>query len=267
MRNSIFSPKNTGFVTWSWSVCAVLVIFLSTNLGLAQEKENKLQAAFVNVKDVTPSIVLDLRYLSEHNFVGKRINGYHVEKCILTREAAVALRKVQGELVPFNLSLKIYDAYRPQRAVDHFVEWAKNLADTSMKREFYPTVEKKHLFRDGYIASKSSHSRGSTVDLTIVSLPLKPEEKYANGDSLCECTRPAVQRFGDNSLDMGTGYDCFDTLSWTADRNLTENQRANRLLLKTLMEKHGFKNYSKEWWHFTLQDEPFPDTYFDFVIE
>lgn len=267
MRNKLYLFGNPKDSTRGWTVYTALLFFLFVFFGFVQEKENKLPASFVNVKEIIPSIMLDLRYYSEHNFVGKRINGYQAEKCILTREAAEALKKVQGELLPFNFSLKIYDAYRPQRAVNHFVEWAKNLADTSMKREFYPTVEKKHLFRDGYIASKSSHSRGSTVDLTIVSLPLKSQEKYAKGDRLCECTKPANQRFGDNSLDMGTGYDCFDTRSWTADSRLNENQRANRLLLKTLMEKHGFKNYNKEWWHFTLRDEPFPETYFDFVIE
>ncbi len=222
---------------------------------------------FVNVTELIPSIVLDLRYFSSHNFIGQRIDGYKAPKCYLTKEAAFALKTVQEELLLMGLSLKIYDAYRPQRAVDHFVRWAKNLSDTTMKREFYPTVEKKHLFRDGYIASRSGHSRGSTLDLTIVPLPLPAQENYSPGDSLCECHKPAAKRFKDNSLDMGTGYDCFHEFSHTANPKISAQQRANRLLLKTLMEKYGFRNYSKEWWHFTLRNEPFPDTYFDFVIE
>ncbi len=167
----------------------------------------------------------------------------------------------------FSLSLKIYDAYRPQRAVTHFVKWAKVLSDTSMKREFYPVVHKKNLFKEGYIAAKSGHSRGSTVDLTIVPLPLPKQESYTPGQKLCPCTQTADRRFKDNSLDMGTGYDCFSVLSWTENKSLTAQQRANRLLLKSVMEKYGFKNYSREWWHFTLKDEPFPDTYFDFIIQ
>ncbi|KAA3620235.1 MAG: D-alanyl-D-alanine dipeptidase [Calditrichaeota bacterium] len=229
--------------------------------------QTKVSSGFINVKDSIPSIILDVRYYGSHNFIGKPIAGYKSPKCFLTNEAAQALKKVQKEVLRFNLSLKIYDAYRPQRAVNHFVAWAKNLADTSMKREFYPTVEKQYLFRDGYIAEKSSHSRGSTVDLTIVPLPVPLQDEYIAGAELCECTLPAAKRFKDNSLDMGTGYDCFDSMSWTASEHVPAQQRAYRLLLKTLMEKHGFKNYSKEWWHFTLNDEPFPNTYFDFIID
>lgn len=165
------------------------------------------------------------------------------------------------------LSLKIYDAYRPQRAVDHFVRWAKDLSDTLMKAAFYPDVEKSRLFAEGYIASRSGHSRGSTVDITIVPLPASPPSAYSPGDSLCDCRAQLSRRFPDNSLDMGTAWDCFDPLSHTANPEIGGQQRANRLLLKTLMEKHGFRNYEKEWWHFTLVNEPFPDTYFDFVVE
>lgn len=232
----------------------------------SQQPADGVPAEFVEVKELIPSIVLDLRYASPHNFIGRPIDGYEAAKCYLTREATLALKEVQTELEPFGLSLKIYDAYRPQRAVNHFVRWAKNLADTTMKREFYPAVEKKYLFRDGYIAERSSHSRGSTVDITIVPVPTPKQETYAPGDTLCPCTRPAARRFKDNSLDMGAGYDCFDPLSWTANNAVSAQQRANRLLLKSVMEKHGFGNYPKEWWHFTLKNEPFPDTYFDFVI-
>lgn len=225
-----------------------------------------MPAGFVDVQDVVPYVLVEMRYATPHNFVGSVIEGYEVPRCLLTREAAIALADVQDTLLRMGLCLKIYDAYRPQRAVDHFSRWAKALSDTAMKREFYPTIPKKRLFRDGYIASRSGHSRGSTLDLTIVPLPLREQPLFAPGDTLCECYLPAEGRFPDNSLDMGTGYDCFHERSHTANPDIDGQQRANRLLLKTLMEAHGFRNYSKEWWHYTLANEPYPDTYFDFSI-
>ena len=226
-----------------------------------------IPGGFVDIQDVVPYVLVEMRYATPHNFVGSVIEGYEIERCLITREAAVALAEVQKILLGMGLCLKIYDAYRPQRAVDHFVRWAKHLSDTTMKREFFPTVHKNRLFREGYIASRSGHSRGSTLDLTIVALPLYEPSPYAPGDTLCECYLPATRRFPDNSLDMGTGYDCFHELSHTANPEIGGQQRANRLLLKTLMEMHGFRNYKKEWWHFTLVDEPYPDTYFDFPIQ
>jgi zinc D-Ala-D-Ala dipeptidase len=222
---------------------------------------------FVDVQTMIPSVVLDIRYYSDHNFVGSRVDGYLAPKCLLTAPAAEALAKVQGELREFSLSLKIYDCYRPQRAVDHFVRWAGEIGDTKTKAEFYPTVDKPNLFRDGYIAGKSSHSRGSTVDITIVPLPAPAGEKYVPGQPLQACYLPYGKRFNDGSLDMGTGYDCFHELSHPANLKVGIQQRGNRLLLKTLMEKHGFKNYDQEWWHFTLRSEPHPATYFDFPVK
>ncbi len=251
----------------SFFVVIVLIAVLAPGVVVGQKADSSIPTAFVAVTEVIPTIIVELRYYSPHNFIGKRIQGYQAPKCYLTEEAAFALEKVQNELLKYSLSLKIYDAYRPQRAVNHFVTWAKNLSDTTMKREFYPEVEKKNLFRDGYIASRSGHSRGSTVDLTIVPLPIPEQEEYFVGKQLCDCTLPKASRFNDNSLDMGTGYDCFDKLSWTGNTATGTQQFVNRLLLKTLMEKYGFRNYAKEWWHYTLKSEPFPDTYFDFVIE
>ncbi len=222
---------------------------------------------FVDVHEHIPSIIMDIRYCGPHNFVGQRIDGYNAPKCLLTIKAAMALAKVQADLEKLSFSLKIYDCYRPQRAVNHFVRWAKNIGDTRTKKEFYPTVDKKNLFKDGYIAARSGHSRGSTVDLTIVPVPVPEQEVYQPGQELFACFLPEGKRFRDNSIDMGTGFDCFHTLSHTANRDIGARQRANRLLLKTLMEKHGFNNYEMEWWHFTLKDEPYPDTYFDLVIE
>jgi zinc D-Ala-D-Ala dipeptidase len=222
---------------------------------------------FVSVDEVILGVILDIRYFSDHNFLGRKVDGYLAPKCFLTRDAAKALSLVQKDLEAFSMSLKIYDCYRPQMAVDHFVRWARDISDIKMKKEFYPLVDKKNLFSDGYIASRSGHSRGSTVDLTIVQLPAPVQPVFVNGVPLKECFLPAGMRFADNSLDMGTGFDCFHELSHPENRSVGSQQRANRLLLKTLMEKHGFRYYDKEWWHFTLTDEPYPDTYFNFPVE
>ena len=228
---------------------------------------DKIPEGFVDIKETIPEIQLDIRYFGPHNFMGEKVDGYLAPKCILTKEAAEALSKVQKELEPFSLTLKIYDCYRPQGAVNHFVRWAQEIADTKTKKEFYPTADKKNLFKDGYIDSKSGHSRGSTLDLTIVPLPLPQQPDYIQGQKLHECYLPANKRFRDNSIDMGTGFDCFHELSHTANKNIGPQQKINRLLLKSLMEKHGFKNYDLEWWHYTLKNEPYPDTYFNFPIE
>lgn len=242
---------------------SLLFILLLTHAGFSQ---SSIPDGFVEIREVIPDVILDIRYTANHNFLGVPVNGYNAVKCYMTREAAEALLKVQEELRKFSLSLKIYDAYRPQRAVDHFVRWAKDLDDTLTKKEFYPTLDKSRLFIDGFIAEKSGHSRGSTVDLTIVPIPL-PYQPEFDIDDQCECYEPMDKRFNDNSIDMGTGFDCFNELSHTENPELNPQQRANRLLLKSLMDKYGFRNLAEEWWHFTLRNEPFPDTYFDFVIE
>ncbi|OMP31320.1 peptidase M15 [Mangrovimonas sp. DI 80] len=198
---------------------------------------------FVYVDSVIPDIKVELRYYSSHNFVGDTITGYQSNRLILTKQAAEALKLVQDELQQQNLCLKVYDGYRPQRAVNHFMEWARNLTDTIQKQEFYPNVNKKYLFRDGYIATRSGHSRGSTLDLTIVD---------------AETLEP---------LDMGSPYDFFGMPSWVSYEGITKEQKENRQLLQKVMNKHNFRSYSKEWWHFTLRWEPFPDTYFDFPVK
>jgi D-alanyl-D-alanine dipeptidase len=198
--------------------------------------ENSMPEGFADVKKSIPSVQLDIRYFGPHNFVGERVDGYNAPKCILTKEATAALAKVQQILEPFSLSLKLYDGYRPQRAVDHFVRWAKNVGDTKTKKEFYPTLEKRNLFKDEYIATKSGHSRGSTIDLTIVSLPASTQASWQPGDTLEACYSPVKIRFPDNGLDMGTGFDCFHELSHTVNGKIGRQQRVNRLLLKTVME-------------------------------
>ncbi|MEV7091718.1 M15 family metallopeptidase [Amycolatopsis sp. NPDC051045] len=223
-------------------------------------------AGFVALSDVAPSILQDIRYDTRHNFVGRRIDGYRRPLCILTRQAAEGLRDAQAQLRRQGYTLKVYDCYRPQRAVDHFVRWAKDLADEKMKAEFYPNVAKDRLFADGYIAEKSGHSRGSTMDLTLVRIPPPFQRPYVPGEPLKPCFAPRDQRFPDNTVDMGTGYDCFDPLAHTDNPAITGSARQHRDLLRSTMSAAGFRNLPEEWWHYTLDDEPFPDTYFDFPV-
>lgn len=221
---------------------------------------------FVALRDIDPTIIEEIRYRGQHNFVGTRVRGYLEPMCILTRPAAEALRSAQQRLVRSGYTLKVYDCYRPQRAVDHFVAWAKRPHDQRMKAEFYPRIDKARLFEDGYIAERSGHSRGSTVDLTLVKLPPRPQPPFDPAEPLRPCYAPEGERFPDNSVDMATGFDCFDTLAHTDDPRVTGAARENRRLLKRTLESVGLENYPQEWWHYTFSGEPFPDTYFDFPV-
>lgn len=245
---------------------AALIAFAATGPARAVP-EPKAPAEFVALHDVDPTILQEIRYITPHNFVGAPIDGYRKPMCILTRPAAEALHRAQTALLKQGYSLKVYDCYRPQRAVDNFVAWAEDLNDQKMKAEFYPRVDKTRLFADGYIAEKSGHSRGSTMDLTIVRLPALPTRPYVPGEPLKPCYGPQQDRFPDNSVDMGTGFDCFDTLAHTLDPRIQGVQLANRLLLKHTMEAQGFVNLAEEWWHYTFNPEPFPGTYFDFPVD
>jgi D-alanyl-D-alanine dipeptidase len=184
-----------------------------------------------------------MRYLGSDNFVGRPVDGYQRARCLLTHQAAQALAKAQRSLSERGLGLKVFDCYRPQRAVAHFVRWARDLKDTATKERYYPNVDKRSLFKKGYIASRSGHSRGSTVDLTV------------------------VRRGDGQELDMGTPFDFFSPRSWPSSAAVTPEQRANRMLLAGAMKGAGFRPLTTEWWHFTLRSEPFPDTYFDFVVQ
>jgi len=199
-------------------------------------------SGFVDLKKTVPSVAVELRYYGENNFIGQRIDGYEAPICYVSISAAQALKGVQEELSSFGLGLKLFDGYRPQRAVNHFVRWAKDLNDTTMKTSYYPNVQKSELFEKGYIAARSGHSRGSTVDLTLIDLATSKE------------------------LDMGTGFDFFSPLSSPTSKEATQQQRANRLLLRSLMLRHGFRPLEEEWWHFTLENEPYPTIYFDFSV-
>lgn len=217
---------------------AVLFCLLFAGMALAQERPE----GFVTLNDFLPDAVYDVKYYTGDNFVGSRVDGYRAPKVLVTIEAATALKAVQADLAPFGLSLEFFDGYRPQTAVDHFVRWAEDLDDTRTKAVHYPDVDKRNLFRDGYIAARSSHSRGSTVDLTIVD--------KATG----------------RALDMGTPFDFFGLESWPDHPSFPARVRAHRALLRAVMVKHGFQPIETEWWHFTLKDEPYPETYFDFPV-
>ncbi|MGW0337350.1 M15 family metallopeptidase [Streptomyces sp. NPDC003011] len=248
------------------AVTATLLAVTATSATARAGTGPRAPEDFVALRTVDPTIIQEMRYVTPHNFVGERVDGYRQPLCILTRPAAEALHQAQRELLRQGYSLKVYDCYRPQRAVDHFVRWAQDLDDQAMKGEFYPDVDKTRLFEDGYIAEKSGHSRGSTVDLTLVRLPARPTRPYVPGEPLVPCYAPRGERFPDNSVDMGTGFDCFDTLSHTLDPRIQGGQRANRLLLKDTVEDLGFVNLAEEWWHYTYRPEPYPDTYFDFPV-
>ncbi|PWK71383.1 D-alanyl-D-alanine dipeptidase [Streptomyces sp. CG 926] len=249
------------------AVTAVLIAAGAATAGAsAPPPDAKAPSAFVALSSVDPTILQDMRYVRAHNFVGEPVDGYRQPVCLLTRPAAQALHRAQVNLLRRGYSLKVYDCYRPQRAVDHFVRWAEDLGDERRKAEFYPRVDKSRLFEDGYIAKKSGHSRGSTMDVTLVRLPALPAPRPRPGQESVPCYAPRAERYPDNSVDMGTGFDCFDTLSHTDDPRVQGAQRANRDLLRSALTAQGFVNLPEEWWHFTHKPELFPDTYFDFPV-
>ena len=196
---------------------------------------------FVVITDVIPDAILEIRYYSTYNFVGERIDGYEAPVAMMTRQAADSLKVVSDELKAKGYRLKIWDAYRPQRAVNHFIRWAENLQDTAMKSVFYPMVDKSLLFEQEYIMARSGHSRGSTVDLTLIDAATGKE------------------------LEMGSPFDWFGVESHP-DYEFPTDIMQNRQILWDAMVRHGFKMIDSEWWHFTLANEPYPDTYFDFPI-
>jgi zinc D-Ala-D-Ala dipeptidase len=221
---------------------------------------------FVRLSDVAPDVLQEIRYYGEHNFLGRPVTGYDAAECWLTEPAAQALAEVQAEVAAQGYTLKAYDCYRPQRAVDDFVAWAQDPVDDTTRAEFYPRLEKDALFPRGYILEKSGHSRGSTIDLTIVPDGAGVSPEWNVGDPLVDCTAKVDKRFPDTSVDMGTGFDCFDPKSATETTKITAEQKANRRVLVDAMTAAGFTNLPEEWWHYMLTDEPYPDTYFDVPI-
>ena len=219
------------------------ITLLLLALSLLSCSNQKGRSHFVYITDVVPDAILEIRYYSTYNFVGARIDGYLAPTALLTKEAADSLKAVSDEMMQQGFRLKIYDAYRPQKAVDHFVRWAADIPDTLMRQYFYPDVDKSLLFEQEYIMEKSGHTRGSTVDLTLFDMSTEKE------------------------VDMGGTFDWFGEESHPDYRDITEEQFANRMLLREAMLRHGFKPLDSEWWHFTLKDEPFPDTYFNFPVK
>ena len=250
-----------------WKFAAILFCGLTMVSCFSDRKTSTTVSAtddasqFVTLTDAVPDAILEIRYFGTYNFVGTRIDGYEQPTALMTRVAADSLRAVSDDVKSLGYRLKIYDAYRPQKGVDHFVRWAENIPDTMMKRYFYPDLDKSVLFEQEYIYEKSGHTRGSTVDLTLFDMTTEKE------------------------LDMGGTFDWFgpeshpdfcgnpETGEYTGDnskspagRSITAEQFANRMILRQAMLRHGFKPLDSEWWHFTLKNEPFPDTYFTFPV-
>ena len=218
------------------------LVFNSEGSNAAKPSTGNGRDGFVALAEAVPDAILEIRYYSTYNFVGDRIDGYEQPCALLSKEAAKALKAASDECVRRGYRLKVYDAYRPRRAVAHFVRWAADAADTRMKAPFYPNLDKSVLFAQGYIAERSGHSRGSTVDLTLFD------------------TRTGKE------VDMGGTFDWFGEESHPDYRGITDRQFANRMLLRKIMCGHGFKPINEEWWHFTLENEPYPDRYFDFPV-
>jgi D-alanyl-D-alanine dipeptidase len=233
-RRSSFARRRT--LRFLASIPGALISLLPAAVATAQP------AGFVDAATVVEGLVLDLRYFGDHNFVGRRIDGYEAPRCYLARQAALSLAAVQRDLAAEGFGLKVFDCYRPTRAVAHFVRWARDGADVKTKSEFYPRIDKRDLFREGYIASRSGHSRGSTLDLTL------------------------VRREDATELDMGSPFDFFGPISWPSSAMVSRPARENRERLANAMRRRGFRPYEREWWHFTLRGEPFPNTYFDFPV-
>lgn len=226
---------------------ALISLLIVTCSPIDSKNSTELNSTFQElndgISDDLEKFEISIRYFSNNNFIGRPIPGYYANKAFLTREAADALLLAQRDFIKQGYRLKIYDAYRPQTAVDYFSAWAADLEDTQNKSQYYPNISKSQLFADGYIAAKSGHSRGSAVDLTLLEIE------------------------SGNELDMGSPWDFFDPISWVENNQITDQQRANRKLLASVMIIHGFKPLKEEWWHFSFTEEPFPETYFDFPID
>jgi zinc D-Ala-D-Ala dipeptidase len=230
---------------------ALLLIALVVPASAAE----RLPEGFVYLRDVAPSIVQDMRYAGFENFTGRPLPGYNAPECVLWRDVAEALARVQADLEKQSLGLKVYDCYRPTRAVRAFARWAQEGDDGATNR-FYPTLEKRSLFAQGYIAAHSRHSTGTAVDLTLVRLGAPPAPAFDRNAAYGPCTGPPAQRAPDNSLDMGTGFDCFDDKSHTASTAISAEQKRWRLMLVAAMRARGFNNYFREWWHFGFGARP-----------
>lgn len=239
-------------------------IVIQRNDNQVHKRDSVLPKGFCYLTDIVGDdvIIEDSRYYGSENFIGRRITGYEGKRIICTEKAAYALQKVVAELREKGFKLVLYDGYRPQKAVDEFVRWAEDENDIIKKDKYYPNfANKKELFEQGYIAARSSHSRGSTVDLTII----ESGKPFVTGEKANWITKNGKPYLNDGTLDMGSSFDLFDPISNHGTKLISPEQEANRRILLKAMQNAGFKKYDDEWWHYTLEDEPFPDQYFDFI--
>lgn len=248
------------------TIFGVCLSLATSCASLSKEARDK---GFVYIHEVDKTIRISPRYASENNFVGRPIDGYRKKKIVLTRQAAEALQRVQTDIAKDGYSLVIYDAYRPQRAVEHFVRWSMDLQDQSQKSRYYPRVKKNDVFELGYVAKRSGHTRGSTVDLTLIKREKELHDIKESSRSLRDGF--VIKFLDDGTVDMGSSFDLFDVASHYHNDLIPNEHRQMRKYLKEKMEKHGFSNYAEEWWHFTLKNEAYPasrdSSYFDFMIE
>ena len=240
-RHRILCYRLVAVAVMLFSTKALLVLLLALAAPSAGAQDTP-HPGFADAAGMVKGLIVDMRYFGTDNFIGERIDGYERPRCLLTRRAVSALAAVARDLARRGQVLKVFDCYRPARAVEHFARWARDVADVRRKAEFYPDVDKRDLFKEGYIAERSGHSRGSTVDITL------------------------ARRADGTELDMGTRFDLFSPKSWPSDASVGGEARSNRAMLAAAMRRRGFKAYDKEWWHFTLANEPFPDSYFDFPV-
>lgn len=231
-------------------VIAALLAVGSSSTAAAESQ--KLAGGFVFLRDIDPTILQDIRYAGSNNFVGRPLAGYEAAECVVKRQVGLALKAVQQELAKQKLSLKMLDCYRPARASRDMVVWAQNGRETPAERRYNPALGKADLFRLGYIATRSQHSTGAALDLTLVDLTADNAAAFDPARAYADCTAPASARAPEGSVDMGTGYDCSDAKAHTAARSITPEQRRWRTMLVAALAKQGFVNYSKEWWHFSL---------------
>ena len=243
-----------------WWLCLVLHLLLSEEARAAQ-----LPPGFVNLRDVAPDILQDIRYAGPDNFTGQKVPGYNANECVLRRPVAEMLKKVQAALHQQSLGLKVYDCYRPARATQAFLKWIGARSGPRTTR-YFPRVDRAKLHSLGYISSSSAHSQGLAVDLTLVRLPPPLQPLFDPSIKYGDCTGRAIDRSPDNSIDMGTGFDCFDVMSHAGSAALSPEQRDARALLRSVMKKHGFQGYGREWWHFTFTAGTRRAPRLDFVI-
>lgn len=248
---------------------ASLVLCLAVTLTSCQALNKEARAkGFVYMHEIDPTIIISARYAGTENFIGDIVEGYEENKnvAIMTKQTALALKKVQKAVSKDRYSLVIYDAYRPQHAVDHFVTWGKDIADQVTKHKYYPRIDKKAVFDLGYVNARSQHSRGSTVDVTLIKTDKKIQRIKTKNRKLTDGT--TIMFLDDGTVDMGTSFDLFDLASRYDSTLVPPKARKNRTYLRTAMERHGFKGCGNEWWHFLLINEPYPkdqdSSYFNF---